>query len=36
VGMPARGIGERFSDPEARRRHDAMLDGPAVDPSYCS
>jgi acetyltransferase-like isoleucine patch superfamily enzyme len=36
VGMPARRVGERFSDPEARRRHDAMLDGPVVDPLYCS
>lgn len=36
VGMPAKRIGERFSDAEARRRHDAMLDGPAVEPNYCS
>lgn len=36
VGIPARRIGERFSDAEARRRHDAMLDGPLVDPDYCS
>ena len=36
VGMPAKRIGERFSDPEQRRRHEAMLDGPLVDPDYCS
>jgi acetyltransferase-like isoleucine patch superfamily enzyme len=36
VGIPARRISERFGDAEARRRHDAMLDGPVVDPDYCS
>lgn len=28
AGVPARKIGERFPDPEDRRKHNAMLDGP--------
>ncbi|MBM4006027.1 MAG: acyltransferase [Planctomycetes bacterium] len=36
VGTPARRVGERFPDPEQRRAHMAMLDGPPVRPSYCS
>jgi acetyltransferase-like isoleucine patch superfamily enzyme len=35
-GTPAHKIGERFSDPELRSLHDAMLDGPAQEGEYPS
>ncbi len=34
VGIPARKVGERFADPAERRHHDAMLDGPTVEPNW--
>ena len=30
----AKKIGERFPDPEDRRKHDAMLDGPTVHGTF--
>lgn len=34
-GVPAKKIGERFSDPADRAAHDAMLAGPAREGDYC-
>lgn len=34
AGIPAKKIGERFPDPEDRRKHDAMLDGPTVHGTF--
>ena len=31
-GVPARKIADRFGDPEARRIHDEMLEGPVLEP----
>lgn len=36
AGIPAKKIGERFSDPEDRRKHDAMLDGPVVHGEFAA
>jgi acetyltransferase-like isoleucine patch superfamily enzyme len=33
-GVPAKIIAERFTDPQARKLHDAMLDGPTVNGKY--
>ncbi len=33
-GVPARKIGERFPSQADRERHDAMLDGPLVEPAW--
>ena len=35
AGVPAKKIVERFTDRADRLRHDAILDGPAVDGRYC-
>lgn len=35
AGVPARKIGERFSDPADRARHDKMLAGPIVTGEFC-
>lgn len=34
-GVPAKKIGERFSNPEDRARHDAMLAQPPTQGEYC-
>lgn len=34
-GVPARKIGERFSNPEDREKHDRMLTEPAKTGDYC-
>lgn len=34
AGAPARVIGERFADPDERRIHEQMLNGPAVSPRF--
>jgi len=34
-GVPARKIGERFSDEQQRKEHDAMLNKPAKRGDYC-
>ena len=34
-GVPARKIGERFTDPEERARHDEMLDQPPTLGTFC-
>lgn len=34
AGVPARSIATRFPDPEARARHDRMLDGETLAPSF--
>lgn len=34
-GVPAKKIGERFSDPADRAKHDAMLAQPAFEGTYC-
>ena len=34
AGVPARKIAERFADPDLRARHDAMLDGPVLQPNF--
>lgn len=34
-GVPAKKIGERFSNPEDRAKHDAMLAQPAREGEYC-
>lgn len=34
AGVPARTIAERFPNPDDRRRHDEMLDGPTVAPNF--
>jgi acetyltransferase-like isoleucine patch superfamily enzyme len=34
AGIPAKKIGERFPDPDDRKRHDAMLDGPTVHGTF--
>ncbi|MGC3973859.1 MAG: DapH/DapD/GlmU-related protein [Nitrospira sp.] len=36
AGVPAKKIGERFTDREDRLRHDAILDGPAIGGQYCA
>lgn len=36
AGVPAKKIGERFTDREDRLRHDSLLDGPAVAGRYCA
>ena len=36
AGVPARKIGERFSNEIERLRHDAMLEGPVVKGEYCA
>lgn len=35
AGVPARKIGDRFTDEADRQRHDIMLDGPVVVGPYC-
>jgi acetyltransferase-like isoleucine patch superfamily enzyme len=34
-GIPARKIGERFSDDEQKQLHDSMLNGPVTEAQYC-
>lgn len=36
AGVPAKKIGERFTDRADRLRHDAVLDGPTVGGRYCA
>ena len=35
AGVPARKIGERFTDPADRVRHNEMLDGPVIEGQFC-
>lgn len=35
VGIPARRVGARLTDPDQRCVHERMLDGLPVDPDYC-
>ena len=35
AGVPAKKVGERFTDEADRLQHNAMLDGPMVDGQYC-
>lgn len=34
AGVPAKKVRDRFANAEDRAKHDAMLDGPPVNPSY--